>query len=308
MPPPPRAGHRRPVPIAALAALLAVGACGPGDGGVPGEHAGPGDPDEAPSRHPVSVDDASGRTVALRAPARRIVSLVPSATRTLVELGAAGRLVGRTRYDTAPPRVAALPSVGGGLRPSLEALVELRPDLVIRFAAEADLRTPRRLDELGIAHFAVEPETIDDVRRMIRRLGVLVDRTGAADSLVARLDAGLRRVRAAVDTLPRIPAAYVLGGDPPRVAGPGTFIDELVGIAGGRNVFADAPAGYPQVSPEAFLARAPRVIVVPDDASGPDVPGARLERVPGSLLEDPGPGLHRAARALARALHPGALR
>lgn len=292
----------------ALAALLAVGACGPGGGGAPEGDAGPGDPGAGRSPDPVSIDDASGRTVTLREPARRIVSLVPSATRTLVELGAVDRLVGRTRYDTAPPRVAALPSVGGGLRPSLEALVELRPDLVIRFAAEADLRTPRRLDELGIAHFAVEPETIDDVRRTVRRLGVLVGRTGAADSLVRRLDAGLRRVRDAVDTLPRIPAAYVLGGEPPRVAGPGTFIDELLGVAGARNVFGDAPAGYPQVSPEAFLARSPRVIVVPDGASAPDVPGARLERVPGSLVEDPGPGLHRAARALARALHPGALR
>ena len=127
------------------------------------------------------MDDA-GSEIELSAPSLRILSLVPSATEILLALGQEARLVGRTDYDTEDP-VAHLPSVRGGLRPSIERIVALDPDLVIRFRAESDPATPRRLDANGIAHATIRPDRIEDIGRIIRLLGTMVGEEARADSL-----------------------------------------------------------------------------------------------------------------------------
>jgi iron complex transport system substrate-binding protein len=238
-----------------------------------------------------------------RGPASRIVSLVPSATLTLHEIGAADRLVGRTDFDTAA-WTAELPSVGGGLEPNLETIVSLRPDLVIRFAGSQDRRTPARLDDLGIPHIAVRPDRIDDVLETARVLGRATGLEEEADELVTRIEAGLAEVEERVRPHPRKRVAYVLGGTPPWVAGPGTYIHELVTLAGGDNVFADLGELYAGVSPEEIRSREIEVVLV----SGADVfdpslaPEARIEIVDASI-EIPGPHLADAARHLAELLH-----
>jgi len=215
--------------------------------------------------------------------------------------------VGRTDYDTVPP-LDTLPSVGGGLQPSLERLVALRPDLVVRFAGRSDRGTPEQLDRMGIPHLAVRPDGIDDVRGMIRTLGRIGGAPRAADSLVARIDSALSRVAATIDGRPRRSVAYVLGGEPPWVAGPGTYIVQLIEAAGGRNAFADLAELYGPVSPEAFVARPIDLILAAEGSDvrlqGIDLP---LRRVP-PAVERPGPGLGEAAWALARTIHPEAFR
>lgn len=251
----------------------------------------------------VTVPDAAGRTVALEEPARRVVSLVPSATLVLEALGARDRLVGRTDFDTAT-WAAELPSVGGGLEPNLEAVVSLRPDLVIRFAGEQDPATPARLDDLGIPHAAVRPDRIAGILESVRIVGQVVGRPAAADSLAHRLRAGLDSVGHAHEgrTSPRV--AYVLGGTPPWVAGPGTYIHELIELAGAENVFAGLGSPYASVSPEEFVAREVDVILA--DQPG-DVPPRLAGDVPvrqvSDALELPGPGVVRAAREVARLVH-----
>lgn len=245
---------------------------------------------------PARVDSASD------AP-RRIVSLVPSVTRMIVELGAGHRLVGRTDYDTAPP-LDTLPSVGGGLNPSLERLVSLRPDLVVRFQSDTDVETPARLDEIGIAHLAVRADTIADVRSVVRRLGRLLDETARADSLIGVLDRELERVREATVGRTPVRAAFVLGGTPPWVAGPHTFVDELITLAGGVNAFADLERPYAGVSPEVFRARDIDVILLGPGTDLPDalVGDTRVARLTAEI-ELPGLDLYRAAWAVAAALH-----
>ena len=276
-------------------------------GGLQGTPEGPGGESRVAGGFPVTVTDASGRELVFSSPPERIVSLVPSVTETLVSLGAAERLVGRTEYDTARV-VASLPSVGGGLQPALETLLVLEPDLVIRFAGRSDPSTVRRLDAEGIRHLAVRPDGIADVLWSIRQLGRIVDRRQRARHLASTIEAGLDSVRARVGGLPRPRVAFVVGGSPPWVAGPGTFVHEMIRVAGGENVFGDLDELYPVVSPEEFVSREIDVVLAPRDArlEGPLAELPR-RRVPQGL-QRPGPTLHEGARRLARILHPEAFR
>lgn len=251
----------------------------------------------------VHLIDASGAEVVLAGPARRVVSLVPSATETLLSLGAAELIVGRTDFDRSPG-LSSVPSVGGGIEPNLEALVALRPDLVVRFAGQQDVRTPARLASLGIAHLAVRPDRVEDIYGTARLLGTATGRELAADSLVTALRAGLADVAHSVRGLERVRVAYVLGGTPPWVAGPGTYIDELVSLVGGDNAFSDLGSLYAAVSPEELRTRDIEVILLSAGATYDRAltPSARIEHV-GDEVEIPGPGVVDAAHRLAELLH-----
>jgi iron complex transport system substrate-binding protein len=254
----------------------------------------------------VVVTDADGHRVALPGPALRIVSLVPSATLTLGALGARGSLVARTDFDTAS-WAAALPSVGGGLHPSIEAIVATRPDLVIRFGGSQDTRTPARLHDFGIPQLAIRPDRIGDIFHIVTLLGAVTGRGAAADSLVRSLRSQLDDVRRSVAGLPRVRTVYILGGSPPWVAGPGTYIDELITLAGGVNVFSDLGTKYASVSPEELVARHIDVVLTPhgSDFDRRLVAGVPVREVSGAL-ELPGPAVAEAARDVAHLLHPDA--
>lgn len=269
----------------------------------------------------ISLIDDSGREVALDAPATRIVSLIPSVTDVIVGLGAPDRLVARTRYDE-DPRLAGLPSLEDALTPSIEWLVERRPDLVVAWPDRQARTVVTRLSELGIPVYTSSTETLDDMRRGITNIGRLLGLEARADSLVAALDTAIAAVRARVERREIRDVLYLIGLDPPMSAGPGSFIDELITIAGGRNVMGDAPAEWPPVSVEEIVARAPDVVLIAVASADESVvervralPGIRrLEAVQGdrvrvldaSLFNRPGPGLIEAVTALARAIHPEA--
>ena len=256
----------------------------------------------------IHVSDASGAEVALAGPARRIVSLVPSATQTLRSIGAEDALVGRTDFDR-EAWSSALPSVGRGIEPNLESIVALQPDLVIRFGGSQDPRTARRLDELGIEHLAVRPDHLEDIYRTASILGVVTGHEEAADSLVESIRRGLLELSAKAATLPRMRVAYVLGGTPPWVSGPGTYIDEIVSLVGGDNVFRDLSVLYSSVSPEQLLTRDIDVVLYSGAATFDRAlaPWARLANV-GDVLEIPGPDVVDAAYRVAELLHGRSLR
>jgi iron complex transport system substrate-binding protein len=226
----------------------------------------------------------------------------------LVELGAGDALVGRTDYDTLAV-VLVLPSVGGGLQPDLERLLTLRPELVIRFEGAQDPVTGVALDERSIPHLAVRPDRIEDVRTIVRQMGQVMGRIAAADALVADLDRQLEDVRARVAGAERTRVAYVLGGTPPWVAGPGTFIADLLDVAGGENVFADLDRLYGSVSLEELVTRDVNLFVV---GRGTVVNPRLRDRAPvvevSQGVESPGTALGRSALELAQVLHPDAFR
>jgi iron complex transport system substrate-binding protein len=255
----------------------------------------------------LEILDAERRTLVLEAYPERIISLVPSATQTLMSLGVQDLLVARTDFDT-EPALEGLPSVGPGLQPSLETLLGLGPDLVIRFAGESDRVTPRRLQELGIPQFAVRPDRIADVRGIILDLGSITGRHGSADSLLSAMDSTFQEIRRRLQgrTPPRV--AYLLGGNPPWVASGGTFVDELVQAAGGSNVFGDMEALYGPISPEELLVRDIDLLLIPLGSEWALPENGIPVRWVSPSVELPGLNLAQAALELARVLHPEAFR
>jgi iron complex transport system substrate-binding protein len=269
---------------------------------------------------PVAVTDDAGHELRLAHPARRIISLVPSATETLLALGAREQLVARTRYDT-DPALAELPSLGGGLDPSLEALVALRPELVVVFETAGGSPLGRQLERVGVPVFGVAPEDTADAFAIIGQLGDLAGREAAADSLASTLRAELDAVRRSVAGLDTPSVFYVAGLDPLLTPGPHTFVSELIGVAGGRVLFPELTQHWPQGSLEQVVRRQPDVVLVPvGDAEvrlkailgAPgwrDLRAVREGRVvplDAELLSRPGPRLGEAARALRAAIHPTA--
>ena len=296
----------------------------------------PGDPDPAPTdrRPDARVDDAAaagaivviddvGRTVRLPRPARRVVSLIPAQTEVVKLLAGAGALVARTAWDQ-DPELAHLPSTGNALTPSVEWLAAQRPDLVIAWPDQQARSVIAQLAAMDIAVYASAVETLADVDSMIVRLGALLGRRDAADTLRATLHAELDAVRALVAGRARPLTFYALSVDPPMAATRRTYIGELLEIAGGTNVFPDLPTAWAQVSLEEVLRRGPQVIIRPlEEPRGatlarlraipgwrdlPAVRDARVHEVDADLLNRPGASLGEAARVLARALHPDAFR
>jgi iron complex transport system substrate-binding protein len=267
------------------------------------------------------VDDA-GRTVRLTRPARRVLSLIPAQTEVVATLAGPEVLVARTRWDE-DPRLAHLPITENALAPSVEWVVAHAPDLVIAWP-DADARSVvGRLEAVGIPVYASRVESLADVDAMLRRLGVLLGHAERADSVRASIAADHAAVRRAVAGRVPVAVLYVVGTDPPTVAGPGTFVHELLELAGGRNVFHDAGRPWPQVGMEAVVARDPDLIVLPREAGAGD-PAAALAALPGwrtlravregavmavdpDLFNRPGVRVGEAARRLADVLHPGAL-
>ncbi len=252
------------------------------------------------------VDDA-GRSWDLGHPPERIVSLVPSATGILIALGVRDRLVARTDFDR-DEALAGLPSVGGGLNPSLERLLGVRPELVVRFEGPSDRATPETLDNLGVTHLAVRPDTIGDIHRIIGLLAAAVGEPERGAELQRELMAELDAVRRSVEGLPPPRVAFLLGGDPPWVAASGTFLDELLSIAGGENVFGDEGPLYAPMSVEEIIRREPDFLLLTEGAR---IPGSlerlSVRRVPESV-QSPGVDIGRSAESLARILHPEAFR
>jgi iron complex transport system substrate-binding protein len=270
-------------------------------------------------RSRLTLVDADGRTLRLARPATRIVSLMPSATETLVALHAASQLAGRTSYDTAAA-VRSLPLVGGGVDPNTERLIALRPDLVVTWEGERNGRLRRDLEAVGIPVFAVRAEDTTDVFRNIGVLGRLSGQDTAAAALQARLRRELAQVAASVARRPHPTVFYVVWNNPPMTAGPQTFIGQILSLAGGVSIFADIADPWPTVGLEDVVRQQPNVIVLPTGEMSRDnvsqlktLPGwsdiraihaGRVVRLPADLLNRPGPQLAVAARALRDALHP----
>lgn len=259
------------------------------------------------------VQDDAGRSVSLSRPALRIVSLMPTVTDLVIAFGYADHLIARTEYDV-DPRIAHLPSIGGGLTPSVEWLAAQQPDLVVAWPDNATRSVISRIEAVGIRVYAARTETIADALRTIRNVGVLLDATRPADSLAHWITASLDSVRLAASTWPRVRVAYVLAVQPLTIAGPATFIDELIQIAGGRNVFADVRQPFPEVNLEELMRRDPDLIVLARESTTraeellTRLPGWRelravqhghVHRVSPDYFNRSGPLMPRAARELA---------
>lgn len=260
----------------------------------------------------LQVVDDRGITVSLPQAPRRIVSLLPSLTETVCELGACERLVGVDRYSNYPAAVRGLPQVGGGLDPSLEAIVALRPDLVLMATSS---RAGERLESLGLKVVALEPKTAADVRRVLGKVGELLE-VPDAQRVWRTIDAG---VSAAAQSLPpraRAVRVYFEVNRGPYAAGPSSFIGETLARLGVRNIIAPELGPFPKINPEHVVRANPDLIMVTErDGHGLELrPGwagmrairenrlCRFTPEQGDVLVRPGPRMAEAARLMARCI------
>lgn len=207
----------------------------------------------------ISLVDDAGDTVRLAAPARRVVSLIPASTELLFAIGADSAVVGRTRYCDYPAAAKAVPDVGDGIKPNIEAVIASRPDLVVLYNSGQNAAVAVRLRELGIAALRVNTDALSSVSRVARILGRLTGREEAADSLAAVFDTAL--ASATQPRAARRPKVLLLVWEqPPMTIGRGSFLSELVERAGGENLFADVASSSGVVSIEAVAARNPDLI------------------------------------------------
>ncbi|MBN9405287.1 MAG: ABC transporter substrate-binding protein [Burkholderiales bacterium] len=207
-----------------------------------------------------AIHDDAGQVTRFDTPPARIVSLLPSLTETVCALGACERLVGVDRYANWPPPVQRLPKVGGGLDPSVEAVVALRPDVVLMDSSAR--AAAARLRALGLKVVALQPRTLADLRRVTERLGELLRQPQAADALLRRIDAGVQAAAQSVPGAARGQRVYFEVDAAPHAAGRGTFIDELLTALGLVNIV-DADMGpYPKINPEWVVRADPDLIMI----------------------------------------------
>jgi iron complex transport system substrate-binding protein len=270
--------------------------------------------DAAPARgSAVRVVDDRGRAVVLPAPARRVVSLLPSLTETVCALEACDRLAGVDRWSNWPAAVAALPRLGGLEDPAIERIVALAPDLVL---APRSSRATGRLEALGLTVVALEPTDLSGVRRTIAIVGALLGRDDAARALWERLQGQLAEAAARAPAATRGARVYVEVSEVPHAAGASSFVGELVAALGLINIVPAGLGPFPALSPEFVVRAAPEWIVVaertlpalrarPGWAAVPALADDRVCALPPSdvdLLVRTGPRLGEAAALLVRCL------
>ena len=285
--------------ILGLTAALAITAC-----------TGP----EAAAPAAAAVDDF-GDTLRTGATPTRVVSLNPATTDIVFAIGAGPRLVGRTSWDLRDDSVRAVPDLGPGLRPNVEAVLAARPDLVLLYAGEDNRAAARALRAAGIATLSLRIDRIADFRRATRLVGAALGDSVRARHVVDSVDATLDRVRRATAGLPRRTTFWRVWERPLLTIGGGSYLTELVTIAGGRNIYDSLPQASPQVAMEDVVRRNPDVILTSPDGAGkfmatsawravPAVRDGRVLIVDTTLVGRPSVRLGEAAVSLARLLHP----
>ena len=261
---------------------------------------------------PISVVDDRGRTVTLAHPPERIVSLLPSLTETVCALGACERLVGVDRYSNWPVQVVRLQGVGGGLDPNIEAIVALRPDVVLMATSS---RAQARLESLGVKVVALEPKTHADVQRVLATVGQAL---GVADAqrVWRVIDAGVQAAAQSVSASVRGTRVYFEVNSGPYAAGPASFIGETLARLGARNIVPAALGPFPKLNPE-FVVRADPDLIMVGARSAEGLaarPGwgqmralrdgrlCRFDAAQSDVLIRPGPRMAEAARLMATCL------
>ena len=261
---------------------------------------------------PVQLTDDRGRSIALAQPPRRIVSLLPSLTESVCALGQCARLVGVDRYSNWPGSIANLPRVGGGLDPSIEAVVALRPDVVLMATSS---RSAARLESLGLTVVALEPKTHADVQRVLGKLGQLLA-VPDAQQVWRTIDASVSAAAQALPATVRGTRVYYEVSRGPYGAGTSSFIGETLARLGVQNILPAQLGPFPKLNPEYVVRANPDLIMVgARSAAGlaerPGWVGIRAVReqricefdtVATDMLIRPGPRMAEAARLMAQCL------
>jgi iron complex transport system substrate-binding protein len=261
-------------------------------------------------------DDFGGEMPRFATPPQRIVSLNPATTDLLFAVRAGARVVGRSKWDLYPDSARRVPSLGDALRPSVEAVLGARPDLVILYASQDNRPAYDRLREAGVGTLALRIDRIEHFDRAARLLGRLTGDAEAGARVADSVQRTIARVRDATRGLPRPRVFWRIWDAPLITIGRGSFLSQLVDIAGARNVYEDISAPSQQVTFEDVVRRDPEFVLVGPEggevvARDPAwrairaVREGRVRIVDTTLVGRPSVRLGEAAVHLARLLHPG---
>lgn len=299
--------------MAILVLSVAVAGCAPKDEA----------PVETPSETPaeskeLTVVDDFGRTVTLDSAPQRIISLAPSNTEILYAIGLGDKVVGVTTFDDYPAEVLEVEKIGDYNGINLERIIELEPDLVINYG-QGNEEENTRLDEAGIKYVGFIPETIDSVMETIIRIGAITGADAEAEELVNELTARKEDIISKIADAEPKTVFYEIWHEPLMAAGPGSFFHELITMANGENIAADADSAYPQYDMEQLVERNPQVYLTSRDMpekteesimarpgfeSIDAIINKQVYVLDGNIMSRPGPRIIEALELVARAIHP----
>lgn len=268
----------------------------------------------SPAAASTIVDDFGDTSAFTRAPTR-IVSLNPSTTEVLFAIGAGGRVVGRTTWDGWPDSAKLVASMGDALRPNVETVLAAHPDLVLLYASEDNRAAARAFQRAGVATVTLRNDHISDFARTTLLLARATGDTLRARTVIDSVTATLARVRAATQALPKPRVFWKVYDRPLLTIGKGSFLSELVAIAGGENLYDDLASPSPAVTLEDVARRDPDIVMVAPGGNGPlqNAPAWRAVRavrdgrfalVDTARVGRPGVRLGEAAVSIAKRLHP----
>ncbi len=226
---------------------------------------------------PLKLMDDARREVEVKEKPERIVSLAPSNTEISFALGLGDKIVGVTDFCDYPEEAKSKEKIGGFSDPNVEKIVELKPDLVL--ATGMHQKILGDLEKVNLKVFVLDPKSIGDVLGNIEVIGKLTGEEEAAESLVTKMRKKIDDVKKKVAGLSdeKKPLVYYeVWNDPIMTAGPGTFVYDIITIAGGKNIAADAAERYPKYSLEELVNRDPEVIIATEGSMGS--PGKIKER------------------------------
>jgi len=267
------------------------------------------------AQFPRTLTDDLGRSITLKAAPQRIVAMLPSVTETLCAMNACGRLVGVDDFSDFPEQVRRLPKMGGLINPNLEAIVALKPDLVI---VSVYGKLHEGLERAGIASFAVRPETYEDIFRTTRLLGQVLGQEAQAERVIARIQQEVYAIESKAAKAAARPTVYYEIDPTPFTVGPDSFIGVLITKARGQNIIPKELGLFPKISPELVVQKNPEVIVLthpgaadlPRRAGWGNLAAIRNRRVCAfageqtNLLSRPGPRVAQGLQLLVGCFHP----
>jgi iron complex transport system substrate-binding protein len=311
----------RPIPkslaVASLAMVLAIGALSGCSDAQTATEATPVAETQAQPAFPVTITDDADRSVTIGSEPARIVSLAPANTEILFAIGAGDRVVGVTTYDDYPPEVADIAQVGDFAGPNLEAVAAAQPDLVLATTGvQGDVIA--KLEELGATVIAVDPQTLDGLYESITEVGMATGEVEGAEQVVSDMKAEVAEIEEAVSSEEPVSAFVEIGQNPLFTVGTGTLLHELVTIAGGENVVAEA--GYVPYSVEQLVKADPAVYLATKGSSSEPaaiearagfsgiaaIKDGRIVIMDDNLVSRPGPRAVEGLRQIAEGLHPEA--